>query len=321
MQSTSICILSTGGTICSKDQGRGLAPQPLDKKVKNYLQKKYSSVNLDFEEGLDLIDSANMKPKYWAKLANYVQDLRTMYTAVIIFHGTDTMAFTAAALFLLLQAIDIPVVFVGSQKPIYSKFTDAYNNIDTAMLMAMSKYPGVFIAFNGKILPGMACSKIDSEKYDAFAPINTEVVARNIKRKLVFSKKYRKLPNLPPYKDRIFTGNEFNSSFHCFDLNPGADNHIMELASMFNILVIRSYGAGGLPEDILDELAKAQKKYNTKIGIATQCTYGGVNLNIYETGKTTKEKINLISAKKDALEYFTLKLRYKYNEENQNCFN
>ncbi|MCQ2819529.1 MAG: asparaginase domain-containing protein, partial [archaeon] len=305
----------------AKCQGRGLAPQPLDKSVKNYLKKKYASVNLEFEE-LELIDSGNMEPKYWAYLANYVQAMRTLYSAVVIFHGTDTMAYTAAALFLLLQAIDIPVVLVGSQKPIYSFFTDAYKNIKTAMLMAMSKYPGVFVAFNKKILPGMACSKIDSEKDDAFSPINTEIVAEQQKNdKLVFTDKYKKFPILPPYVKRTFTGDEFNENFHCFNLSPGAKINIMKLASMFKILVIRSYGAGGLPKKLVDKIAEAQKKYNTIIGIATQCTYGGVNLNIYETGKTTKEKINLISAKKDALEYFTLKLRYKYNEENQNCFN
>ena len=168
-----ILLIATGGTIASRETEHGLRPALSADDLRAAMGMKDAAV-----ETLDLLslDSTNIAPAHWEQIARCVADCRHTHDGIIISHGTDTMAYTAAALYYMLEHIDRPVVLTGAQRPLGTAGSDAEANLRLAARAALSGHAGVMIAFGGRIIHGNAAKKIHSLADDAFRSIGrTEI--------------------------------------------------------------------------------------------------------------------------------------------------
>ena len=148
-----ILLLTTGGTIASVPGGQGLEPKDsavLDREIR-YLRNYYDVI----VEDLMCLDSSNIRPVEWQKMARRIFESRQDYDGIVVSHGTDTMAYSASAVSFMLQDIDLPVVFTGSQIPLCMLRSDGLDNIVNAILIAASgRVHEVCLYFGGRLLRG-----------------------------------------------------------------------------------------------------------------------------------------------------------------------
>ena len=171
-----ILLLTTGGTIASSDTGSGLMPVAGADRLLNYVPDINKICNL-YTMSVMNIDSTNMTPELMMKLAQAVSDNYDKYDGFAITHGTDTMAYSAAALSYMLQNLGKPVVFTGSQLPIEAEGTDAINNLSDAIHFACENICGVYVVFNGIAIIGTHAMKIKTRSFEAFESVNCPDIA------------------------------------------------------------------------------------------------------------------------------------------------
>ena len=128
-----ILMLATGGTIASKNTGQGLAPAITSQEILNYVPSIGELCQVETLQLMNL-DSTNIGPKHWLQIAQAIEDRFDQYDGFVVTHGTDTMAYTAAALSYLIQFSPKPIVLTGSQKSICLDNTDARMNLYNAFL-------------------------------------------------------------------------------------------------------------------------------------------------------------------------------------------
>jgi L-asparaginase len=167
-----VYIAYTGGTIGMKKTAEGYVPVP------GYLQKQMQRLpELDssalpaytIREYDPLLDSSNMTPDDWLKIADDIASHYDRYDGFVVLHGTDTMAYTASALPFMLQGLQKPVIITGAQIPLCELRNDARDNLITAMLIAADfAIPEVCLCFGSKLLRGNRAIKVDADGFDAF---------------------------------------------------------------------------------------------------------------------------------------------------------
>ena len=161
-----ILLLTTGGTIASMPGGDGLVPHRSDVMERELEQlRTYYDITV---RDVMCLDSSNIRPEEWIFIAKEIFNQRSGFDGIVISHGTDTMAYTASAVTFMLQNIDLPVVFTGSQLPMQDVLSDAPDNMRTAFAMAASGVPGVFLAFDRKIMLGCRAVKVRASGFSAF---------------------------------------------------------------------------------------------------------------------------------------------------------
>lgn len=171
-----ILIITTGGTLACASTEEGLIPSLSGREIISSL----SEITRDFKVTfLDLfsLDSTNVGQQEWIKIAEKIHEEKDNYAGVVVIHGTDTMAYTASTLSFMMQGIPIPVVFTGSQLSILNPVADATENCRCAIHMAGSGIPGIFLAFNRKVILGVRASKVRTVSFDAFESINYPNIA------------------------------------------------------------------------------------------------------------------------------------------------
>ncbi|MEE1052683.1 MAG: asparaginase, partial [Lachnospiraceae bacterium] len=171
-----VLIINTGGTLSSVARQHGLAPGLTTDSMLKELHIVAGEAELSTLE-FSSLDSANIFPEDWAELARLISENRKRADGIVVIHGTDTLAYTSSMLSFMLQNIQIPVVITGSQLSISNPVADAMENLRCAIYMAQSGCPGVFVAFNRKVMLGCRASKVRSLSFDAFDSINCENVA------------------------------------------------------------------------------------------------------------------------------------------------
>lgn len=151
-----ILIITTGGTLACVQDEKGLVPGLSSKDILSYISDITDLYDVDFLE-LFQLDSANIQPSNWQAMAKTIYEQYMTYDGIVIFHGTDTMAYTSSALSFMLPNIPIPIVITGSQLSILNPLADAVENCRCAIHMAGSGMPGIFLAFNRKVIlePGL----------------------------------------------------------------------------------------------------------------------------------------------------------------------
>lgn len=161
-------VLITGGTIGMQPGDAGLAPEAgLDACLRNALGERVGP----FVELSPLIDSANAGPEFWGRIAAAVVSLveDEGCSGVLVLHGTDTMAYTAAGLAFLLLGLPVPVVLTGAMHPIGEVGSDGWDNVTGALdLLASGPPAGGYVYFAGKQIPAVHCSKWRTQTTDAF---------------------------------------------------------------------------------------------------------------------------------------------------------
>lgn len=255
------------------------------------LYKELHMVSGDAEltmEDLWMLDSANIFPEDWANLARRIGEVSRDYDGIVVIHGTDTMAYTSSMLSFMLQNIGIPVVITGSQLSMSNPIADAMENCRCAINMAASGYPGVFVAFNRKVMLGCRASKVRSLSFDAFDSINFPDAARisslgmNINREAL------------PKKTGVFKlRTKFSDKVFMLKMYPGIHRNMLKgLAEQgYKGLYIEGFGLGGIPFLKHDFIAALGELINNgmTVLVGTQCRYEGSNLSVYETGRRSIE--------------------------------
>ncbi|MDO7744541.1 MAG: asparaginase, partial [Pedobacter sp.] len=177
---TKILIIYTGGTIgmVNNPHTGALIPFDFEQIQQNVPELARLNYDLDVYSFNPILDSSNMDPQIWAKIAGLINERYEIYDGFVILHGSDTMAYTASALSFMLKNLGKPVVLTGSQLPIGEIRTDAKENLITALEIAATKnngqamVPEVCIYFDYQLFRGNRSIKYNSEKFEAFRSPN-----------------------------------------------------------------------------------------------------------------------------------------------------
>lgn len=264
-----ILVIMTGGTIVSTDSGNGLEPN-----TDNFIKKYTDNWNckVDFICPFN-VDSSQISPKNWESIGKLIDEKHCEYNGVLVTHGTDTLAYSSTALSLMLENLNIPVVFTGSQIPLNDVNSDAPGNLEMSRkILLESRLKGVFVAFAGQIMWGDSCSKTKSEDLSAFESINCDYVQLNDVTEVNGDYQFNRLT----FKDKVFLLKAF----------PGIDPKIFKslYEAGYSRFVIEAFGKGSLPESFAPEI-KNIVRMGGKVGIVTQCRYNGSECYKYKAGR------------------------------------
>ena len=152
-----ILLLTTGGTIACAPGSNGLEPQSSEI-LSHSLDRLRHYYDITVRD-LMCLDSSNIRPAEWQLIARTIFEARQDFDGIVVSHGTDTMAYTASAVTFMLPGLDKCVVFTGSQLPLTDELSDGPDNLRTAFAMAATGHPGVFVAFDRKVMLGCRAVK------------------------------------------------------------------------------------------------------------------------------------------------------------------
>lgn len=313
-----IQIIYTGGTIgmVHDEQGQ-LVPFDFDNIKKNVPELNRLDYHLDVISFNPLIDSSNMSPTDWKKIAKLISDSYTKYDGFVILHGSDTMAYTASALAYMFENLGKPIILTGSQLPIGEIRTDAKENLITALEIAASKksdgtatVPEVCIYFDYHLFRGCRSTKMHADKFDAFNTPNYPILAEagvDIKFNLDYIRTIS--------KEDLVVHTEFNGIIASLKLFPGiSEKYIEAIVNTPNIdaILLEGFGVGNTnTEQWFIELLKKATTNGLLIYDITQCGGGTVQLGRYETSKHLSE-IGVISGMDITFEGAITKLLYLF---------
>lgn len=288
-----ILLLGTGGTIASADAGDGLTPGMDGVDFLRYVPAIKDLCQVDCLQVCN-IDSTNMTPRRWMQLAQAVEKHYDAYDGFVISHGTDTMAYTAAALSYLIQGAAKPIILTGAQKPISFDSTDSKVNLTDAFLCACSDtLHGVMIVFNGKVIQGTRACKTRSKSYEAFSSINYPYLAV-LQDGCILQYIENACRPEPVFYDRL------DDRVALLKLIPGTR---AELASWMlahnDALILESFGVGGIPSydgnDFLSVLEAGIRAGKTVV-LTTQVQNEGSNVGVYQVGHKIRECPQVLEA-------------------------
>ncbi|MGG5239145.1 asparaginase [Pseudomonas lurida] len=270
-----VMVLYTGGTIGMQTSANGLAPASgFEARMREQLANQPVPA-WRFQEMSPLIDSANMTPAYWQRLRTAVVDaVEEGCDAVLILHGTDTLAYSAAAMSFQLLGLPAPVLFTGSMLPAGVPDSDAWENVSGALAaLGEGLAPGVQLYFHGALMAPTRCAKIRSFGRHPFAALQRNGGVA----------KADAIPAALDYRQPKALAN-----VGVLPLVPGiAAGQLDALVdSGIQALVLECFGSGTGPSDnpaFLASLKRAQDLDVVVVAI-TQCHEGGVELDVYEAG-------------------------------------
>ena len=280
-----ILLLTTGGTIASMPGGEGLEPHRSDVMNRELEQlRTYYDITV---RDVMCLDSSNMRPEEWETIARSVFESRGTCDGIVISHGTDTMAYTASALTWMLPNIDLPVVFTGSQLPLADMLSDGPDNLRTAFAMAASGHPGVFLAFDRKVMLGCRAVKVRASGFSAFESVNAKYAALVSNRGLVVNEAILPKPTGPAQLRTQVSKNVF-----LLKLTPGLNPAVFDmLAAMgYKGIVVEAFGLGGV--NVLHKGLRGIHRAvedGISVVITTQCLYDSANLGVYQVGSKLLE--------------------------------
>ena len=284
-QKKHILLLTTGGTIACTPGVDGLEPQPagvMEREIQ--LLRTYYTITV---EDVMCLDSSNIRPEEWQLIARAVYQNQFSYDGIVISHGTDTMAYTASAVTFMLPGVKVPVVFTGSQLPLADVLSDGPDNLRSAFAMAASGAPGVFLAFNRRIMLGCRAVKVRASDFAAFESVNSRYAGLISSRGLVLDPKV--LPAVgqtPALKDAIC-----NNVF-LLKLTPGLSPEIFNalIAMGCRGIVMEAFGLGGI--NVLGSGLSgihAAIAAGISVVVTTQCLYDSSDLRVYQVGSKLLE--------------------------------
>ena len=281
-----ILLLATGGTIASVDSADGLTPAISPDQLLAYVPGVKEFCNVDVKQ-LFNIDSTNITPSHWLAVTRAIREHYEAYDGFVISHGTDTMAYTAAALSYLVQGADKAIILTGAQKPINYDSTDSKLNLMDAFVCAASgEIAGVNIVFSGRGILGTHARKTCSKSFAAFSSINYPDVGILLDHRLVCY-----IPPeafyAPGFYDRL------NEKVALVKMVPGLDPDVLDyLLSRSDALIMECFGVGGLPAYEDEKLLRLVKKHTAAgkfIVVTTQVQNEGSDLSVYSVGHGLKE--------------------------------
>jgi L-asparaginase len=291
MQSkTSILVIYTGGTIgMIKDKETGTL-KPFDFGNLYTIMPVLDNFGFAIHSYslVPLIDSSNMNPSFWIRLAKLISENYEKYDGFVVLHGTDTMAYTASVLSFMLENLNKPVIFTGSQLPLGVVRTDGRDNFINAIEIAAAReedtpvVPEVAIYFENKLMRGNRTNKFNAENFNAFLSGNYPVLA-DVGVHIRYNRNFILKPNFRKLK--VHTNLDPNVAI--LKLFPGITENVVQSILHTNGLrglILETFGAGNAPTDgwfiaaLSDAINRGIIIYNV-----TQCKGGSVDMGKYET--------------------------------------
>ncbi|MCI5719826.1 MAG: type I asparaginase [Bacteroidales bacterium] len=327
MTKSSILMIYTGGTIGMKQDPVDMTLKPFDfsQILDEVPELKKFAFRVDAFTFNPLIDSSDVEPSMWQKLAGLIKERYDDYDGFVILHGTDTMAYSASALSFMLENLSKPVVFTGSQLPIGVPRTDGKENLVSAVEIASARdsnghsiVPEVSIYFNSKLLRGNRSTKTSSEAFSAFSSPNFPSLAEagiSIKYDLGAIRR----PDF--WEEPLKISTELDTRVSILKIHPGITPQVMRYflcGPETRAVILETYGSGNAPSkqwftDIIREASEMGKI----IMNVTQCLSGTVDMSIYATGKALKE-LGVISGQDITTEGALGKLFYLMGKSKDN---
>ncbi len=290
MKTPSILIIYTGGTIGMVKDPKTGALQPFS--FENIYKLMPVLENFDYQlEGYSftqLIDSSNVKPSFWIELAKVIEDNYEKYDGFVVLHGTDTMAYSASMLSFMLENLNKPVIFTGSQLPLGVIRTDGRDNFINAIEIAAACIddtpivPEVAIYFENKLMRGNRTNKYNAENFNAFLSGNYPPLAE-----VGVHIRYNYDAILKPNFRKLKVYKNLDDSIAILKLYPGIApqvvKSILEIPGLKGV-IMETYGAGNAPTDkwFIDCLKHAVERGIVILNV-TQCKGGSVDMGKYET--------------------------------------
>ena len=260
-----ILMIGTGGTIASEMTPSGLTPELNSTQLLSFVPRIGELCRVDCLQ-LYSLDSTNIRPAHWLGAARTIRENYDRYDGFVISHGTDTMAYTAAALSYLIQGSPKPIVLTGAQKPIWFDGTDSKRNLTDAFLYACRgcggvHYPDLAVLQDEHLLQYMRCACYPR----------------------------------PVFYDTL------DDNVGLLKLIPGTPSAVLEfMLERFDGLVIESFGVGGLPEyegdDSYYDVIRRGVERGKLVVMTTQVPNEGSNLAVYHVGGRLKSTLHLLEA-------------------------
>ena len=294
MSKKRICIIHTGGTIGMIPSDHGFLPK------EGYLESLLSSISdlkspsmpdYDFYEMSPLLDSSDMAVNDWNKIGEEIANRYDSYDGFVVLHGTDTMAYTAAALSFMLKGLNKPVILTGSQIPLCQVRSDGQDNLVTSMLIAgQGRVNEVCLYFGGRLLRGNRATKMSADGLLAFDSPNCPRLAEA-------GITIRYLPAPPPPS----CGEQAKLTLCRFEdvpigvlkVFPGISFPIFDklMTEKLRGIVLETFGAGNIPGEGDSLLPIIRKAFNagSVVTVCSQCPQGTVSLGAYATSSPLKE--------------------------------
>ena len=313
---TSILVIYTGGTIGMVQDPKTMTLRPLtfDILYKYLPVLENFNCRIEFYTFEPLLDSSNMNPSFWIQLASVIEEKYEEYDGFVVLHGSDTMAYTASALSFMLENLNKPVIFTGSQLPIGMVRTDGRENFINSIEIAAAKefdtpmVPEVAICFENKLYRANRTSKLNAENFKAFVSGNYPLLGEVG----VHIKYYSNLIMKPNFK-KLRVLKELDENIAFLKLFPGITPNTVEAilnTSGLKAVILETFGAGNAPtvQWFLDQLKDVVSRGIIVFNV-TQCKGGTVDMEKYETGAGLS-KIGVIGGYDITTESAVTKLMY-----------
>ena len=292
---SALLLIYTGGTIGMKQDMSDLTLKPFDfsqilDEVPELGKFAFKIDSFSFEPP---IDSSDVEPSLWQKLACLIRDRYDDYDGFIVLHGTDTMAYSASALSFMLDGLAKPVVFTGSQLPIGVPRTDGRENLISAVEIASARdqdgnpeVPEVSVCFASSLMRGNRSVKVNSEGFRAFQSPNYPPLAEagiSIK----YNNEFIRKPG--DWYQSLSVNTELDTRVSILKIHPGITPQVVRsiiCGEETRAVIIETYGSGNAPSGkwFLDILEDAKRMDKIIVNV-TQCLAGTVNMNLYANGK------------------------------------
>ncbi len=265
-----ILLIHTGGTIGMIRSGDGFTPARgvVEDEVARLLGGEHAGLSVEIVALEPLIDSANATPQDWNRIAETIVAGYDTADGFVVTHGTDTLAFTAAALTLALEGLEKPVILTGSMLPLSEPDNDGQRNLSDALFTVVTAAPGVWVQFAGRVLHGGRIRKTHSHSFDAFAEVPSDVPPRRsggvgLVRHVFRTPDVAVLPVVP----------------------GGAGNLLLHAARSCDGIVLRCFGSGTIPNTPhTEEALRRADARGIPVLAVSQCPEGGIALGTYAAG-------------------------------------
>lgn len=289
-----IYVINTGGTISMRRSNQGYIPAPglIREQVKTMAEFEHPNMpELIIHEYTPLLDSANLSPEDWFKIASDIADNYQNYHGFVVLHGTDTMAYTASALSFMFDNLSKPVILTGAQLPLSEIRNDARQNLINACFIAANyQIPEVCIYFGDRLMRGNRVRKLSAQRFSAFDSPNYPPLAQigvNVE------VAHDKLLSQPSAAVSLNIQKITDLSVATFRLFPGFSEVVLDnlLRAPLKGLVLETYGTGNAPSRNEYFIRVLERAYQEGILIVncTQCLEGEVDMRHYETGSVLRK--------------------------------
>jgi len=295
--SSRILLIYTGGTIGMKESSSGLVPVSLEDLLEQLPDIDALPVELTLVSLDRPMDSSDLKPEHWVQIGELILKHSAEMDAFVVLHGTDTMAYSAAALSFMMQQLGKPVIFTGSQLPLGHPRSDAASHWMSALEVAMAlgpdglpRVPEIALYFNHALFRGNRVRKLHAMGFDAFDSPNYPVLARAGTR-IEYAEEAigQGIPGQPLRQGRPAWFPALDQGVLSLKLFPGLRPDLWEVAlhdPTVKAVLVEAYGAGNIPADgDLSELLRAFVQRGGHLIALSQCVGGQVDLTRYQSGR------------------------------------